>query len=136
MAYWLVKTEPHTWSWDDQVREGTTPWEGVRNYQARNNLKAMEIGDLALFYHSGSERRIMGIVEVSSPYKPDPSDSTHQFGMVDMKTVRPLAHPVTLSEIKEDPHLQNLPLIRQSRLSVMPIEEEAWRILCAKGIPL
>jgi len=131
MAYWLVKTEPHTWSWDDQVRAGTTAWDGVRNYQARNNLKAMHIGDQVLFYHSGEERRIMGIVEVISPYQLDPSDPTHTFGMVDMKTVRPLAHPISLAQIKQDPHLQNLALVRQSRLSVMPIDQEAWEVLTA-----
>ena len=92
----------------------------------------MQIGDLALFYHSGAERRIMGIVEVISSYKPDPTDPTHQFGMVDVKTVRPLGQPVTLAQIKQDPSFQNLALVRQSRLSVMPIDAEAWGILTGK----
>lgn len=111
------------------MKNGTTPWDGVRNYQARNNLKAMKIGDLALFYHSGAERQVMGVIEVCGPYVPDPSDPTHQFGMVQMKTVRPLVRPVTLAQIKEDPRLQDLALVRQSRLSVMPIDAEAWGIL-------
>lgn len=131
MAYWLIKTEPHVWSWDDQVRHGVTSWEGVRNYQARNNLKAMKGGDLALFYHSGNDRQIMGIVEVIKPYYPDPTDPTGRFGMVDVKTVKPLNRPVTLTEIKNDPRLHALALVRQSRLSVMPIDDIAWKILVA-----
>jgi predicted RNA-binding protein with PUA-like domain len=116
---WLIKTEPLVWSWDDQVRHGTTCWDGVRNYQASNNLKAMKVGDLALFYHSGGERQIMGIVEVTKPYYPDPSDPIGRFGMVDVKTVRPFNHPVTLTEIKGDPRLHDLALVRQSRLERM-----------------
>ncbi len=133
MAYWLIKSEPHVWSWADQVKKGTTFWDGVRNYQARNNLKAMKVGDLALFYHSGGERQIMGIVEVIKPYYPDPSDSNGRFGMVDVKTVKPFSFPVTLKEAKADPRLHSLALIRQSRLSVMPIDENSWDILTHKG---
>lgn len=129
MAYWLIKSEPHTWSWDDQVKKGETFWDGVRNYQASNNLKAMEVGDLAFFYHSGDERQIMGIVEVTAPYYPDSSDSSGRFGMVDVKAVKPLSRPVTLTEIKADPRLQHLALVRQSRLSVMPIDNTAWEVL-------
>jgi predicted RNA-binding protein with PUA-like domain len=133
MAKWLLKTEPHTWSWEDQVQKGITSWDGVRNYQARNNLKAMKGGDLAFFYHSGDERQIMGIVEVTKPYYPDPSDSSGRFGMVDVKTDEPFPHPLSLKDIKTDPRLQQLPLVRQSRLSVMPLDEEAWKILLHRG---
>lgn len=129
MNYWLLKTEPNVWSWQDQVTKGVTSWDGVRNYQARNNLRAMQVGDLALFYHSNLERQIMGIVEVIKPYYPDPTDETGRFGMVDVKTVKPLAHPVTLTQIKNDPRLQTLALVKQSRLSVMPIEASLWDIL-------
>lgn len=129
MAYWLIKTEPNTWSWNDQVKAGVTFWDGVRNYQASNNLKAMQIGDLALFYHSGDERQIMGIVEVVKTYYPDPSDPLGRFGMVDVKTRAPLPRPIPLREIKEDPRFHHLGLVRQSRLSVMPIDEKSWEIL-------
>lgn len=103
MNYWLLKSERYVWSWEDQVKTGVTSWDGVRNYQARNNLKAMKVGDLALFYHSGNERQIMGIVEVVKPYYPDPSDASGRFGMVDVKTVKPFLHPVGLTEIKKIP---------------------------------
>jgi predicted RNA-binding protein with PUA-like domain len=133
MAYWLVKSEPNVWSWEDQVKKGITFWDGVRNYQASNNLKAMKIGDLALFYHSGEERQIMGIAEVVKTYYPDHTDSSGRFGMVDVKAVEPFGKPVTLKEIKDDPRLQDLALVRQSRLSVMPIDEKAWNILISMG---
>ncbi len=130
MAYWLVKSEPGTWSWDDQVRDGTAEWDGVRNYQAANNLKAMKIGDRAFFYHSVNEKQIVGIVEVVKEYYPDPSDASGRFGMVDFKAVKPLARPVTLAEIKAESRLEGIALVRQSRLSVMPIEDDHWRLLC------
>lgn len=133
MAYWLIKTEPHVWSWEDQVKNKVTFWDGVRNYQASNNLKAMKVGDQALFYHSGDERQIMGIVEVIKPYYPDPSDPAHRFGMVDVQALKPLKTPVTLKEVKEDPRLHHLALVRQSRLSVMPIDQNSWDILVEKG---
>lgn len=133
MAYWLIKTEPQVWSWEDQVKKGTTSWDGVRNYQASNNLKAMAVGDLAFFYHSGDERQIMGIVEITKPYYPDPSDPSGRFGMVDVKTVNPLPHPITLQDIKGDSRFQHLALVRQSRLSVMPIDEISWDMLNKMG---
>lgn len=133
MAYWLMKSEPGTWSWDDQVRDGTAEWDGVRNYQASNNLKAMKVGDRAFFYHSVNEKRVVGIVEVVKEYYPDPTDKSGRFGMVDVKAVKPFERPVSLREIKADPRLQELPLIRQSRLSVMPIDAESWRIICEMG---
>jgi predicted RNA-binding protein with PUA-like domain len=133
MAYWLMKSEPGTWSWDDQVRDGVAEWDGVRNHQAANNLKAMRVGDRAFFYHSVNEKRIVGIVEVVREYYPDPSDPSGRFGMVDVKAVEPLPNPVRLQDIKADPELQDLPLIKQSRLSVMPIDDASWRRICANG---
>ncbi|MCG8593381.1 MAG: EVE domain-containing protein [Kiloniellales bacterium] len=133
MAYWLVKSEPGTWSWDDQVRDGTAEWDGVRNYQAANNLKAMKIGDRAFFYHSVNEKQVVGIVEVVREYYPDPSDESGRFGMVDFKAVKPMARPVTLAEIKAEPRLEGIALVRQSRLSVMPIEDDHWRLICDLG---
>jgi len=133
MTYWLIKTEPDVWSWDDQVKNKVTFWDGVRNYQASNNLKAMKVGDLAFFYHTGDERRIMGIVEIIKPYYPDPSDPAGRFGMVDVQAIRSFNHPITLKEIKENPLLQHLSLVRQSRLSVMPIDEKSWNLLLNIG---
>lgn len=133
MAYWLLKTEPHVWSWADQIEKKITSWDGVRNYQASHNLKVMNVGDFALFYHSGNERQIMGIVQVIKPYYPDPSDPTGRFGMVDVKACQPLEHPVTLKEVKENPSLHHLALVRQPRLSVMPIDEISWDILLRMG---
>jgi len=133
MAHWLVKSEPGAWSWEDHVRKGVEPWNGVRNHQAANNMKAMKVGDSAFFYHSVNEKRIVGIVEVTRTYYPDPTDPSGRFGMVDFKAVRPLVRPVTLEEIKADPRLGHLALIRQSRLSVMPIDDDAWALICAMG---
>lgn len=131
MAYWLVKSEPGTWSWQDQLDAGTTHWDGVRNHQAANNLKAMAVGDRAFFYHSGGERRIVGVVEVTRTYYPDPSDPSGRFGMVDLRALEPLARPVTLAEIKNDARLADIALVRHSRLSVMPIGDKAWGIVRA-----
>lgn len=133
MNYWLIKSEPGTWSWDDQVKKGVEHWDGVRNYQASNNMKAMKIGDRCFFYHSVNEKRIVGIVEVVKEYYPDHTDASGRFGMVDVKAVEPMPRPVTLAEIKVDERLSELPLIRQSRLSVMPIDAESWRIICDMG---
>ena len=133
MAYWLMKSEPGAWSWDDQVKAGTAEWDGVRNHQASNNMKAMQIGDLVFFYHSVKEKRIVGIVEVAKLYYPDPTDASGRFGMVDVKAVKPMTEPVSLTDIKGDPRLQDLALLRQSRLSVMPIDKTEWKIICAMG---
>lgn len=133
MAYWLVKSEPETWSWDDQVKAKTTGWDGVRNHQAANNMKAMALGDLAFFYHSGDERQIVGIVEVTKLYRPDPSDESGRFGMVDVKAVKPFAEPVTLAQIKADPRLKDLTLVRNSRLSVQPVDKASWTQICKLG---
>jgi predicted RNA-binding protein with PUA-like domain len=133
MAYWLMKSEPGNWSWDDQVKDGVAEWDGVRNYQAANNMKAMRIGDKVFFYHSVKEKQVVGIVEVVQEYYPDPTDASGRFGMVDVKALRPFARPVGLAEIKAEPRLQELALIRQSRLSVMPVRNEEWRQICAMG---
>ena len=128
MRYWLLKSEPGDWSWDDQIAKGDIGegWDGVRNHQASNNMKAMEVGDLCFFYHSVKEKRIVGIVEVIELYHPDPTDKTGRFGMVTVKAVRPVKKPVTLAEIKANPALASLALVRQSRLSVVPVEPAHW----------
>ena len=133
MAYWLIKSEPSAWSWQDQLTQQTTQWDGVRNYQASNNLKAMALGDLCFFYHSVVQRQIVGIVEVTKLYYPDPSDETGRFGMVNVKAVRSLDCPVSLDQIKSHGHLQHLALIKQSRLSVMPIDLAAWHLILELG---
>jgi predicted RNA-binding protein with PUA-like domain len=133
MAYWLVKSEPSTYSWDQMVKDGRTFWNGVRNFQASNNLKAMKTGDRAFFYHSGDDKAVVGIVEIVKEYYPDHTDATGKFGMVDVKAVAPMKTPVTLAAIKAEPKLKNLALIRQSRLSVVPIDEAAWRLICSMG---
>ncbi|HET8727410.1 MAG TPA: EVE domain-containing protein [Alphaproteobacteria bacterium] len=133
MAYWLVKSEPFKWSWAQQVENETTHWDGVRNFQASNNLKAMKLGDRAFFYHSNEGKEIVGIVEVVKEYYPDPSDPKGRFGMVDVKAVRPMARPVTLAEIKADPKLEDIALVRQSRLSVQPVTEAQWHYICKLG---
>ena len=133
MAYWLMKSEPGAWSWDDQVREGTAEWDGVRNYQAANNMKAMKLGDQVFFYHSVDEKAVVGIVEVVKLYYPDPTDASGRFGMVDVKAVRPFKEPVSLAAIKAEPRLENLALVRQSRLSVLPVSAAEWKLICSMG---
>ena len=130
MRYWIMKSEPGSWSWDQQVKKGVEPWNGVRNFQAASNMKAMRLGDRAFFYHSGEERRIVGIVEIVKEYYPDHTDRTGRFGMVDVKTVAPVKTPVTLAAIKADPQFADLPLVRQSRLSVSPVSDAHWKVLC------
>lgn len=133
MAYWLVKSEPYKWSWAQQAAGGAVPWDAVRNHQAANNLRAMRLGDRAFFYHSNEGKEIAGIVAVVREYYPDPTDPTGRFGMVDVRAVRPLVRPVTLAQIKADPALQDMALLRQSRLSVSPVSESQWRHICALG---
>ena len=129
MQYWLLKSEPNTWSWDQQVKEGPSMWDGVRNYQARNNLKKMKKGDSCFFYHSVSEKTIVGIVKVVKEYYPDPTDKTGKFVVVDVKAIKKLKNVVSLNEIKENKRLQNIALIKQSRLSVMPLEKNEWDVI-------
>ncbi len=133
MKYWLAKSEPSVWSWDQHVKKGTQHWDGVRNYQASNNMKAMKKGDLAFFYHSNEGKEIVGIVEVAKEYYPDPTDETGKFGMVDFKAVKPLKKFVTLATIKETPALKNMALLKQSRLSVSPVSEAEWKTILKMG---
>ena len=135
MAYWLLKSEPGTWSWDDQLKKGDEGegWDGVRNYQASNNMKKMEIGDLAFFYHSVNEKSIVGIVSIIEKYQDDPTDKTGRFGMVVVKAIKSFTKSVSLSEIKSNKKLQGISLIKQSRLSVMPITKEHWEIILEMG---
>ena len=135
MKYWLFKSEPGAWSWDDQVKEGKrgAEWDGVRNYQAGNNMKAMKIGDKGFFYHSVNEKQIMGIVEVCKLWYLDPSDPKGKFGMVDVRAMEPFPNPVTLAEVKADERLMELPLVTNSRLSVQPVDTNSWKIICRMG---
>lgn len=132
-AYWLVKSEPNAFSWDQQVANGVEPWTGVRNHAAKNNLKAMKKGDLAFFYHSNVGKEIVGIVEVVQEAYPDPTAESGDWICVDMKAVNPMPRPVTLAAIKAEAELAEIPLIRQSRLSVMPILPSQWKKLCQMG---
>ncbi len=129
MKYWLLKSEPSTWSWKDQERSKTTSWDGVRNYQARNNLIKMKKSDLCFFYHSMTEKKIIGVVKVIKESYPDPTDKSHKFVMVDVKVEKRLKIPVSLAQIKNDNNLQHLGLVKQGRLSVMPIDYKSWLII-------
>ncbi len=133
MAYWLVKSEPFKWSWEQQVEKGVEHWDGVRNYQASNNMKAMKIGDKAFFYHSNKGLEIVGIVEVVKEYYPDHTDPTERFGMVDFKAVKAMPNPVTLKQIKATPALSDMALVKQSRLSVSPVRDDEWDLICEMG---
>ena len=129
MAYWLMKSEPHVYSWDDLVRDGATDWDGVRNNAARLHLRAMAPGDEAFFYHSGEERAVVGIMKIAGPGKPDGEDGA--WVKVPVAPVRPLPAPVTLKAIKAEPALARMELVRQSRLSVSPVREEEWALVLA-----
>ena len=131
MAYWLMKSEPHSYSWDELVRDGGTEWDGVRNPAARLHLKAMKVGDEGLFYHSGDEKAAVGIMRITRDGAPDPKDSN--WVSVAVAPVRPLAKPVTLKEMKAEPRLAKLEMIRQSRLSVSPVRDEEWAVLLEMG---
>ena len=133
MKYWLLKSEPNTWSWDDQIKEKIAMWDGVRNYQARNNLMSMRVNDLCFFYHSVNEKKIVGIVSVSKEHYIDPTDKTKKFVAVDVKTKKSLKNPITLKQIKKEKKLSHLALVKQSRLSVMPIDKISWDLICNLG---
>jgi predicted RNA-binding protein with PUA-like domain len=135
MAYWLLKSEPSSWSWDQQVAAGAkgTFWSGVRNHTAKNNLIAMKRGDQGFFYHSGDNKAVVGIIEVIKEYYPDHTDETGRFGMVDVKAVESLPRPVTLDEIKKESKLKDMALIKYSRLSVQPVSDAEWRIVRRMG---
>jgi len=127
MNYWLIKSEPVKWSWDNQVAAKTTHWDGVRNYQATIYLKAMKRGDLAFFYHSNEGKEIVGIVRIVREFYLDPKDETGKFGMVDVEAVEKLVKPVTLAQIKADPALAEMVLVKNSRLSVQPVTPDEWK---------
>ena len=135
MAYWLFKSEPDTWSWDDQVAKGAAgeEWHGVRNYQARNNMRAMQLGDLGFFYHSRQGLEIVGIVEVSALAHPDSTTGDPRWECVDIRAVKPLAKPVTLESIKADFALSEMVLVKNSRLSVQPVTPAEWTRICELG---
>jgi predicted RNA-binding protein with PUA-like domain len=130
MACWLLKSEPVKYSWDRMVADGRTHWDGVRNHQAANNLKAMRVGDRAFFYHSNEGMEVVGVVAVAREYYPDPSDESGRFGMIDVSPVMPVKTPVTLKQIKADPLLAGMALVRQSRLSVCPVSDAEWARVC------
>ena len=131
MRYWLFKSEPNTWGWDDQVAKGDAgeEWDGVRNYQARNNMREMKLGDLAFFYHSVNEKRVVGIIEVCAEIHPDSTTDDPRWECVDVKAVRSLPHPVTLDMCKDDPRLKDMVLVNNTRLSVQPVTDAEWAIV-------
>ncbi len=133
MTYWLFKSEPSTWSWEDQLAKGDAgeEWDGVRNYQARNFMREMKIGDLGFFYHSQKEKAVVGIVEVIAEAHPDSTTEDDRWECVDIKAVSSVKQPVTLDMIKQDPRLSEMVLVRNSRLSVQPVTEAEWKIVCA-----
>jgi predicted RNA-binding protein with PUA-like domain len=135
MNHWLFKTEPETFSWEMQKKRGAKgePWSGVRNFAAAKHMKAMKKGDLGFFYHTGDEKQIVGIVEVIAEYKPDPTDDTGKFGLVDVKAVKDVPKPVTLADVKSDPKLKTMVLVREPRLSVQPVTEAEWKHICKLG---
>ncbi len=135
MHYWLLKSEPTVWSWQNQLDRGEQGegWDGVRNYQASNNMKSMDVGDLAFFYHSLNEKQIVGIVTVCALYHPDPTDASGRFGMVTVKAIKSLSTPVTLADIKADERLCDMALVRQPRLSVTPVAAKQWAIIMDKS---
>jgi predicted RNA-binding protein with PUA-like domain len=135
MSFWLFKSEPSTWSWTDQVAKGDAgeEWDGVRNYQARNFMRDMRVGDRGFFYHSQKEKAIVGIIEVITPSHPDSKADDPRWDCVDIKAISPLPRPVTLDAIKADPRLADMPLVKSPRLSVQPVSDEHWQIICAMG---
>ena len=135
MQYWLFKSEPSTWSWDQQVAKGDVgeEWDSVRNYQARNFMRQMNIGDLGFFYHSQKDKEIVGIVEVCANAHPDSTTDDARWECVDIRAVKPLNIPVTLEQIKLDPRLTEMVLVKNSRLSVQPVTAEEWAIICGLG---
>ena len=134
MAYWLVKSEPYKWSWDQQCEAGETRWmKPVRNYQARNNLKEMKKGDQAFFYHSNEGLEVVGILDITGEHYPDPLDETGKFVTVDVKPAKALDAPVSLKAIKQTPDLENMAFVRQVRLSVSPVTDQEWETICAMG---
>jgi predicted RNA-binding protein with PUA-like domain len=135
MAHWLFKSEAETWSWDDQVARGAggQEWDGVRNFQARNHMKTMQVGDRGFFYHSGDIKAVVGVVEVIAEAHPDSSADDPRWICVDIRAVAPFPRPVTLVEIKAEPRLAEMVLVKNSRLSVQPVDDDEWRLVCEMG---
>ncbi|WP_341368489.1 EVE domain-containing protein [Yoonia sp. BS5-3] len=135
MAYWLFKSEPDVWGWDKQVAKGAAgeEWDGVRNYQARNNMRAMKLGDQGFFYHSRQGLEIVGIVEICAEAHPDSTTDDPRWDCVDIKALRPMIKPVSLAQIKAEPRLAEMSLVKSMRLSVQPVTDEEWTIVCAMG---
>jgi predicted RNA-binding protein with PUA-like domain len=135
MSYWLFKSEPETWSWAQQKAKGKVgeEWTGVRNFQARNHMRAMKQGDLGFFYHSGADKEIVGIVEVTATAHPDSTDKTGQWVCVDIRALRDVPQPVSMADIKAEPRLKSMILVRNSRLSVQPVTADEWRHICKMG---
>ncbi|MEM9851810.1 MAG: EVE domain-containing protein [Pseudomonadota bacterium] len=135
MRYWLFKSEPDTWSWDDQVAKGDAgeEWDGVRNYQARNFMREMAVGDLGFFYHSQTEKAVVGVVEVSAGAHRDSTTDDDRWDCVDICARRPMPTPVTLDAVKQDERLADMALVKNPRLSVQPVSAEEWRIICDLG---
>jgi len=135
MRYWLFKSEPSVWSWDDQVAKGDIgeEWDGVRNYQARNFMREMAVGDLGFFYHSQKEKAVVGVVSVCASAHPDSTTDDARWECVDIHAVRPFTQPVTLEQVKAEPALSEMALVRSSRLSVQPVTAEEWQRVCALG---
>lgn len=133
MAYWLVKSEPFKYSWQQLQKDSRTHWDGVRNYQAAKNMRTMKKGDLVFFYHSNEGKEIVGIVEIVKEFYPDPTADSDKFGLVDVKVHKALPTPVTLAQMKADERLDNMALIRQSRLSVCPVSDKEWQVVCGLG---
>ena len=133
MPYWLLKSEPAKYSWQQMVKDRRTHWDGVRNFQAAANMRAMKKGDRAFFYHSNEGKEIVGIVEIVKPFYPDPGDDSGKFGLVDVAPVAPAGRAVSLAEMKQVPELAGMALLRQSRLSVCPVSDREWQVICKIG---
>jgi len=135
MNYWLFKSEANTWGWNDQLAKGDVgeEWDGIRNYQARNNMRLMKIGDLGFFYHSIDEKRVVGVIEVCAEIHPDSTIDDHRWECVDVKAVAGFPRPVTLKECKDDPRLTDMVLVNNTRLSVQPVTPDEWKIICEMG---
>lgn len=135
MNYWLFKSEPNAWGWDDQLAKGDAgeEWDGIRNYQARNNMRLMKIGDLGFFYHSIDEKRVVGVIEICAEIHPDSTTDDHRWECVDIKAVGSFPTPVTLQNCKDDPRLKGMVLVNNTRLSVQPVTPPEWAIICEMG---
>jgi predicted RNA-binding protein with PUA-like domain len=135
LAFWLFKSEPDSWSWTDQVARGAAgePWDGIRNYQARNNMRAMQVGDLGFFYHSGPDKHVAGVVAVIAPSAPDPKTDDPRWDCVTLSAIGPFPRPVTLAACKAEPRLADMALVTQMRLSVQPVSPAQWALVCAMG---